>query len=217
MPVAYPRAHTRTVPPPSWTDSGLASYRQYNKNFEAYLAAGCAPSVKPYLSQPSHIFAKYASAYAISVQRDAANIARNLILHGLFIKHPIFSMMMAKWHDMSVEEREDLCLQVWEQSQRRAETADFDYRRCECPELTLEWAEDPYNFDALISAMVFDESAGVSYRHVPNKDFDRLNGTDSKSTVPLSAGQRSFCEEGKVMRALYLAQFASQVIRAIAS
>ncbi|GAA5887039.1 hypothetical protein JCM6882_009428 [Rhodosporidiobolus microsporus] len=217
MPTAPTRAHTHETSPPSWTDSGLSSYRKYNERFfEPYLRAAFAPSVKPFFQHPSHIYHKYTSDFGASIRRDASDLTRNLVFQCLQAYEPILPVIMTRWHEISVLEREDLCLQVWEQTQRRAETADFDYRRVECPEFTLSWAEDPFNFDVLLSALTFSEESGLSYRHVPNEAFDRLNGTGkTSSTLPFSPGVRAFCEESKIMRSLYLTQFSCQLIRAI--
>lgn len=112
MPTAFSRAHTFPDPPPSWTDSGLSSYRDYNPQFEAYLSQAYHPQAKPYHQGPAHVYTKYTSSYALQVQADAAHLVRGRVLQGLPIFEPFLPVIMTRWNEMKVRKREDLCLQV---------------------------------------------------------------------------------------------------------
>lgn len=219
MPYAPVRAHTHNPGPPSWTNTRGLSYRQFNdRQFDPWLRRAYSDqSVKPFYKGPPPQYAKYCSKYGTSIRTDAVELIRGLVLGDIrsFMDEKWFPTLISKWHDFSVREREDHCLKIWEIMQHRSETAQFQYRRVECPELTRDWAEDPFNFQVLITSLVFKEDDGISWRHVPHKAWERLNDGTTSSSLPLSAGVRAFCAEGRIMRTLFLAQFTSMLLQSI--
>ncbi|GAA5944096.1 hypothetical protein JCM10213_008999 [Rhodosporidiobolus nylandii] len=220
MPAVPVRAHTHADNPNAFTGSGL-DYRTYNRYYEAYLARCYSPSVKPFTLGPSHIWTKYTSDFGTSIREDAADLVRGIILEdfGLFFREGIVPALFERWRGYTVREREDHCLRVWESQQKRAEEEQFLYRRAEAPELTLAWAKDANNLEKLVHALYSDKETasreGISYRHVPSPDgsWERLNLV--ADGVPASRGLRAFCEEGRIMRALYLAQFSFTLLHDI--
>ncbi|GAA5858142.1 hypothetical protein JCM8547_005669 [Rhodosporidiobolus lusitaniae] len=133
-------------------------------------------------------FTKYLDDYGVSMRREAADLIRGGVSHDLtfLLKERAIELAPQQWHAMTVSKKEDIFLTVLERLQRRAETRH----------------------------QMFDEEEDVSYRHIPNKAWERLNDATQAKT-PVSRGMRAFSEEGRIMRALFFVQFSVYLIRAI--
>ncbi|GAA5981820.1 hypothetical protein JCM11641_007435 [Rhodosporidiobolus odoratus] len=81
--------------------------------------------------------------------------------------------------------------------------------------MALAWAHDARNLEKLFYAQYFKSSESISYRHVPSPGgvWERLNVVEQG--LPASRGVRTFCEEGKVMRALFLENFTTLLFHKI--
>jgi hypothetical protein len=215
------RADTHRIGPPSFLYAKRRNpnltYRQFNTDrFEPWLRKAFATTVKPFFEGPAHLYLKYQSPFGVSFRTESLEMARGLASIELprWMKESTFPDLMVKWHDLSVEEREDYFLLVCERQQRRAETADFLYRRAECPELVISFAEDPSNFQWLMQQLVLDPNAEQQYRIPPSEDWDRLNDA-TRSSLPPSGPLRAFTEDGKSGRMLFLNQFVIQLLEAL--
>ncbi|BGP21085.1 hypothetical protein JCM10213_009001 [Rhodosporidiobolus nylandii] len=211
MPVASTRAHTYGEWREPFTESKL-SLREWNERvYEPWLKAAYDQSIKPYYLQPSHLFNKYDSEYARGVKENLKRgIRGNVALIAHVHNSPFWRTLCELWRSKTVKEREEVVLLTWERQARRAETADFSYRRDNTPELTLNWAADPYNLEDLVAAQLLPPNSDLEYRIVRNPEWERLNAP--ASSLPLSPGTREFVEEGYLDRHLFLAQFTAQMI-----
>ncbi|GAA6030569.1 hypothetical protein JCM8097_006213 [Rhodosporidiobolus ruineniae] len=211
------RAHTHQETPPAWTRSNL-DYRTFNERFyEPWLKRAYASTVRPFYLEPEHVYVKYLSEFGTSIRRQHLDMIRGAMDHdfvAFFDNEDLRVFLLNRWHDATVRQREDWTLQVYEFLHHRAETAKFQYRRHDCPELTVDWAEDPFNFQLLIMALRFDPKQEPHYRSVPNKDWSRLNDCSNAATPP-SRGRRAFTDEGKLTRVLFMIQFTISLCKAI--
>lgn len=111
-------------------------------------------------------------------------------------------------------EREELLLLVWERQHCRAEEKGFLLRRVECPELVLDFAKDPFEFQLLMQSIIFDRRTDTQYRLPRNAAWERLNDA-TKSSLPPSRAVRAFTEDARLARALFLAQFVVELLKAL--
>ncbi|GAA6030495.1 hypothetical protein JCM8097_006174 [Rhodosporidiobolus ruineniae] len=207
------RPHTYPEWRPAFLDSRMP-FKQYNEEvYEPWLKRAYTLP-KPYYLQPSHLFTKFDSEYARAHKEQAKVILCGIIEHlGMLHREKSFADICLTWRRYSKKQRQDLCLLTWARQARRAETAQFSYRRDDTPELVLSWADDPYNFEDLVAAQVLAPGSTVDYRIVPNKEWSALN--EPPSCLPLSRGLREYIETGFIDRHLFLARFTVQLIESI--
>lgn len=192
MPAFPIRAHTHQILPASWTGSKAhdpsLTYRQYNAgSFEPWLEKVYSPNAKPFIDASSSVFAKYTGDYATSIRRNVARVIRMCVVDqlGVFYKYGAIPEITKVWHDYTVAEREEKLLTAWQQQQERSESANLCFGRVEAPEMTLEWARDPWNLDVLLTAIMFEEQdEGVEYKHVPNERWERMCDATASPTPP---------------------------------
>jgi hypothetical protein len=213
--------NTHDVPPPSWlaakTRNNSLTYRQYNQErFEPWMKRAYAPSVTPFFEGPPQNFLPYLTPdlvyireeLRLCVQQTAARTLPNLM------EFEELPELMRRWHRSSVREREELCLLVFERLQRRAEMIGFLFRRVECPELTLDFARDPFKLEMLFAAIILERDSGVPYRLPPSPVWERMHDVNA-SGLPASRAVRAFTEEGRLSRALFLSKFAIGMLKAL--
>ncbi|GAA6030497.1 hypothetical protein JCM8097_006175 [Rhodosporidiobolus ruineniae] len=211
------RANTHKERPPSWTASPF-SYRHFQRlKYQPWLKRSYADTVKPfYLEQDAH-YAFYTTDFSANIRTANIEVLGELVcgdLPRIVVDEEYNNHFFPAWQGASVRTREDWCLTVWERQHRFSEQSKLFFGQVECPELTLEWASDPYNFHILLSALLFDP-AKETYRHVPHPQWDRLNNWSTTLATPPSRGVRAFTEEGKIMRAVFLAHFAADLVRVV--
>ncbi|GAA6030567.1 hypothetical protein JCM8097_006212 [Rhodosporidiobolus ruineniae] len=177
--------------PPTWAASPLRSFRDFNRlRISTELAVNVREDCARGLGHTVHEISR--------ICRDQARLDR-------FEK---------SWHGGSVEQREEWCLAIFEEGKTRAERGYQAYFRDECPELTLSWASDSYNFNTLVLATSFNPNE-QQYRHVPDEAWSRLNDWSSALSTPPSRHVRAFTEEGKLTRSYALARFCLSLFRLV--
>ncbi|GAA6030482.1 hypothetical protein JCM8097_006169 [Rhodosporidiobolus ruineniae] len=219
MPRAPTRAHTHLRrDPPAWTESGLSSYRDFNVRYEAWLASAYGDDVKPFYLGPESSYVKYTSEIGVSFRRNHAGALATSVSAILELVHDpeLKRKFFGRWNGASVAQREKWVLEVFERNHRQSEEVGRQFLRNECPELTLEnMATDPSHLETLVYSLLFLPGGGEPYRHVPHARWDRVNLWSSSLSFPPSRGVRAFSEGGIIFRALCLAEFCRQIMRAV--
>ncbi|GAA6030649.1 hypothetical protein JCM8097_006255 [Rhodosporidiobolus ruineniae] len=205
----------REIPP--FFHSNRLSYRDFNRvYFEPWLQRAYADSVAPFYLQPDPDLAtNYLTEFAASYRKDTSDGIRLAMGQHLIRmindpeKHKLY---IQPWHAATVKQREEWLLATWQRQQEDAQESDQRFDRFETPELTLNFAKDPYHLDQLLENLAFDPAV-QPYRHVPHGRWDRLHDWTTSSTMTMpSRAVRAFTEDAKIARTSYLFQFAFALV-----
>ncbi|GAA6030545.1 hypothetical protein JCM8097_006198 [Rhodosporidiobolus ruineniae] len=211
------------MPPPA-RPSSSGTFKGWPIRLNTYerrpppLAYAYSPEIEPHFAKPDDAFLIYTSERATEIRAGHVDDIRQMILQTLLIlgRDGASDRFFDLWRGATVAQREQWMLDVFQHTQEYAEAKPILYCRAETPELTLSWAADPTNYDALVNGIFIKMDSGERYRCKSHPSWDRLNlySTANRSTPP-SRGVRAFCEEGKILRTRYLALFWGSITRLV--
>ncbi|GAA6030489.1 hypothetical protein JCM8097_006172 [Rhodosporidiobolus ruineniae] len=203
--------------PPCWASSQHRDYAAFNRcEYEPWLKQAYSSSVKPFWSRPTDLYLTFDTEMIADVRQVTTDRLYDYMnqIGGIVNEDGVEERLWSTWNGSSAQQREEWCLKVREKQHRKAEEGHYCLGRDDCPELTVAWSRDPSNLDRLFRTLHFDPSQ-YRYHHVPHPAWDSKHNWASALPLPPSRGVRAFTEDGKIVRAHFLASFCLSLFRVV--